>query len=123
MRYTAASNFSGWHLMKSLAIADRYGWTRFVAHQVYYSLVGREYEWELMPLALSRKVGALVWSPLGWGRLTGKIRRGKPLPEVSRLHKTAEPGPPVAGRISVHRGRRAGRGIEGDGKNHSRRLR
>ncbi len=93
VRYIACSNFSGWHLMKSLAVADRYGWTRFVAHQVYYSLVGREYEWELMPLALDQKVGALVWSPLGWGRLTGKIRRGQPLPEVSRLHKTAEQGP------------------------------
>lgn len=96
VRYTACSNFSGWHLMKSLAVADRYGWTRFVAHQVYYSLVGREYEWELMPLGVDQKVGALVWSPLGWGRLTGKIRRGKPLPEQSRLHKTAEQGPPVA---------------------------
>jgi aryl-alcohol dehydrogenase-like predicted oxidoreductase len=95
VRYIACSNFSGWHLMKSLAIADRYGWTRFVAHQVYYSLVGREYEWELMPLGIDQKVGALVWSPLGWGRLTGKIRRGQPLPEVSRLHKTASAGPPV----------------------------
>ena len=95
VRYIACSNFSGWHLMKSLAIADRYGWTRFVGHQVYYSLVGREYEWELMPLAIDEKVGALVWSPLGWGRLTGKIRRGQPLPEVSRLHKTADAGPPV----------------------------
>ena len=95
VRYIACSNFSGWHLMKSLDVADRYGWTRFVAHQVYYSLVGREYEWELMPLALDQKVGALVWSPLGWGRLTGKLRRGKPLPEVSRLHKTADAGPPV----------------------------
>ena len=96
VRYIACSNFSGWHLMKSLAVADRYGWTRFVAHQVYYSLLGREYEWELMPLATEEKVGALVWSPLGWGRLTGKIRRGQPLPEVSRLHKTADAGPPVA---------------------------
>jgi aryl-alcohol dehydrogenase-like predicted oxidoreductase len=93
VRYIAASNFSGWHLMKSLAVADRYGWTRFVGHQVYYSLIGREYEWELMPLALDQNVGALVWSPLGWGRLTGKIRRGRPVPEVSRLHKTAEAGP------------------------------
>ena len=96
VRYIACSNFSGWHLMKSLAVADRYGWTRFVAHQVYYSLIGREYEWELMPLGLDQKVGALVWSPLGWGRLTGKVRRGQPLPEVSRLHKTAEMGPQVA---------------------------
>ena len=96
VRYIAASNFSGWHLMKSLAVAERYGWTRFVAHQVYYSLIGREYEWELMPLGIDQKVGALVWSPLGWGRLTGKIRRGQPLPKESRLHKTAEFGPPVA---------------------------
>jgi aryl-alcohol dehydrogenase-like predicted oxidoreductase len=81
--------------MKSLAASARHGWTRYVAHQVYYSLIGREYEWELMPLGLDQGVGALVWSPLGWGRLTGKLRRGQPTPEVSRLHKTAENGPPV----------------------------
>jgi aryl-alcohol dehydrogenase-like predicted oxidoreductase len=96
VRYIACSNFSGWHLMKSLAISDRYGWVRYVAHQVYYSMIGREYEWELMPLAEDQGVGALIWSPLGWGRLTGKLRRGTPLPEVSRLHKTAADGPPVA---------------------------
>jgi aryl-alcohol dehydrogenase-like predicted oxidoreductase len=95
VRYIACSNFSGWHLMQSLAVSERYGWARYVAHQVYYSLVGREYEWELMPLGLEHGVGALVWSPLGWGRLTGKLRRGQPKPEVSRLHKTAENGPPV----------------------------
>ncbi|HEX4007321.1 MAG TPA: aldo/keto reductase [Acidobacteriaceae bacterium] len=95
IRYIACSNFSGWHLMKSLAASERHGWARYVAHQVYYSLVGREYEWELMPLALDQGVGALVWSPLGWGRLTGKLRRGQPIPEVSRLHKTAEAGPQV----------------------------
>jgi len=93
IRYIACSNFSGWHLMKSLAVADRYGWTRFVAHQVYYSLIGREYEWELMPLGIAERVGALVWSPLGWGRLTGKIRRGQGLPAVSRLHSIAHAGP------------------------------
>jgi len=93
VRYLACSNFSGWHLMKSLAVSEKYGWARYVGHQVYYSLIGRDYEWELMPLALDQKVGALVWSPLGWGRLTGKIRRGQPLPEVSRLHKTAQMGP------------------------------
>ena len=95
VRYIACSNFSGWALMKSLDVCDRYGWPRYVAHQVYYSLVGREYEWELMPLALDQGLGALVWSPLGWGRLTGKLRRGKPMPEVSRLHKTSDEGPPV----------------------------
>jgi aryl-alcohol dehydrogenase-like predicted oxidoreductase len=96
VRYIACSNFSGWHLMKSLAASDRYGWARYVGHQVYYSLIGREYEWELMPLALDQGVGALVWSPLGWGRLTGKIRRGHALPAESRLHTTAGQGPQVA---------------------------
>lgn len=97
IRYLGCSNFSGWHLMKSLAVADRYGWSRYVAHQAYYSLVGRSYEWELMPLALDQKVGAVVWSPLGWGRLTGRIRRGQPRPPDSRLQSAAlvEMGPPV----------------------------
>jgi len=95
VRYIACSNFSGWHLMKSLDVADKYGWARYVGHQVYYSLIGREYEWELMPLAVDQGVGALVWSPLGWGRLTGKVRRGQPLPAGSRLHKTADMGPQV----------------------------
>jgi aryl-alcohol dehydrogenase-like predicted oxidoreductase len=95
VRYIACSNFSGWHLMKSLSVSERYGWARYVGHQVYYSLINREYEWELMPLGLDQKVSALVWSPLGWGRLTGKIRRNTPLPEVSRLHKTAQYGPQV----------------------------
>ena len=85
IRYVGCSNFSGWHLMKSLAVADKYGYPRYVAHQAYYSLIGREYEWELMPLGLDQKVGAVVWSPLGWARLTGKIRRSRPLPPVSRL--------------------------------------
>lgn len=96
VRYIACSNFSGWHLMKSLAISEKYGWARYVGHQVYYSLIGREYEWELMPLGIDQGVGALVWSPLGWGRLTGKIRRHATLPAESRLHKTAQYGPPVS---------------------------
>jgi aryl-alcohol dehydrogenase-like predicted oxidoreductase len=95
VRYVGASNFAGWELMKSLAAADRHSYPRHVAHQVYYSLVGRDYEWELMPLGANQGVGALVWSPLGWGRLTGRIRRGQPLPEGGRLHQTAEFGPPV----------------------------
>jgi aryl-alcohol dehydrogenase-like predicted oxidoreductase len=97
IRYLGCSNFSGWHLMKSLAISEKYGLERYVAHQAYYSLIGREFEWELMPLALDQKVGTVVWSPLGWGRLTGKIRRGQPLPETSRLRdqQVADAGPPV----------------------------
>jgi aryl-alcohol dehydrogenase-like predicted oxidoreductase len=95
IRYLGVSNFSGWHIMKSLAVAEKYGYPRYVANQTYYSLVGREYEWELMPLGLDQGIGAVVWSPLGWGRLTGKIRRGQPLPKDSRLHDTAKYGPPV----------------------------
>jgi aryl-alcohol dehydrogenase-like predicted oxidoreductase len=95
--YIGVSNFSGWHLMKSLAVAERYGLPRFVANQTYYSLVGRDYEWELMPLGLDQGVGAVVWSPLGWGRLTGKIRRGAPPPAVSRRNVQAsnDMGPPL----------------------------
>ena len=97
IRYIGCSNFSGWHLMKSLAVSDRYGLARYVAHQAYYSLIGRDYEWELMPLALDQNVSAVVWSPLGWGRLTGKIRRGAPRPEVSRLQNkvAVDAGPPI----------------------------
>lgn len=95
VRYVGVSNFSGWQIMKSLAVADRYGWSRYIANQVYYSLIGRDYEWDLMPLGQDQGLGAMVWSPLGWGRLTGKIRRGAPLPDGSRLHETASFGPPV----------------------------
>ncbi len=97
VRYIACSNFSGWHLMKSLSVSERYGWSRYVGQQVYYSLVGRDYEWELMPLGLDQGVGALVWSPLGWGRLTGKIRRGTGMPEQSRLNTkmVSDAGPQV----------------------------
>jgi len=98
IRYIGASNFSGWHLMKSLAVSEKYGLARYVAHQAYYSLIGREYEWELMPLGLDQKVGAVVWSPLGWARLTGKIRRGQPRPDVSRLQdkRNVDMGPQVS---------------------------
>ncbi len=93
IRYIAASNFSGWHLMKSQAIADKYGWNRYVAHQVYYSLANREYEWELMPLGLDQKVGGIIWSPLAAGRLGGKYRRNQPLPQDSRVAQGGSPIP------------------------------
>tara|TARA_R100000935_G_C2838485_1_gene169600 strand:+ start:1602 stop:2636 length:1035 start_codon:yes stop_codon:yes gene_type:complete len=96
LRHVGVSNYPGWQLMKALAAADRHGLPRFVAHQVYYSLVGRDYEADLMPLAADQGVGALVWSPLGWGRLTGRIRRGAPPPSGSRLHETEQFAPPVA---------------------------
>jgi aryl-alcohol dehydrogenase-like predicted oxidoreductase len=95
--YIGCSNFSGWHLMKSLAYSEKFGLARYVAHQAYYSLIGRDFEWELMPLAIDQKVATVVWSPLGWGRLTGKIRRGQPPPQVSRLKSSlvVDMGPPV----------------------------
>lgn len=93
VRYIGASNFSGWHLMKALAEADRHGRSRYVAHQVYYSLLDRDYEWELLPLGRDQGVGALVWSPLGWGKLTGKIRRGQPALVGTRAHATGGVGP------------------------------
>ena len=98
IRYIGCSNFSGWHLMKSLAVSDRHGWARYVAHQAYYSLVGRDYEWELMPLALDQRVGAVVWSPLGWGRLTGRLRRGQPMPDNARINNERQQNaaPPVS---------------------------
>jgi aryl-alcohol dehydrogenase-like predicted oxidoreductase len=92
IRYIGCSNFSGWHLMKSLAVSEKYGLARYVAHQAYYSLIGRDYEWELMPLALDQEVGTVVWSPLGWGRLTGKFRRGQPMPRENRLNSPSQAG-------------------------------
>lgn len=93
VRYIAASNFSGWHLMKSLSVSERNSWNKYIAHQVYYSLANREYEWELMPLALDQKVGAIVWSPLSAGRLGGKYRRNQPLPTDSRVAQGGSPVP------------------------------
>jgi aryl-alcohol dehydrogenase-like predicted oxidoreductase len=93
VRYLAASNFSGWHLMKSLALSEKYGWNRYVAHQVYYSLLHREYEWELMPLGIDQRVGGIVWSPLAAGRLGGKYRRNQPLPPDSRVAQGGSPVP------------------------------
>jgi aryl-alcohol dehydrogenase-like predicted oxidoreductase len=99
VRYVGVSNFSGWHIMKSLAVSDRYGWARYVANQAFYSLLGRDYEWELLPLGLDQGLGAVVWSPLGWARLTGKMRPGQPMPPVSRLPGTRKDAPPVADEV------------------------
>jgi aryl-alcohol dehydrogenase-like predicted oxidoreductase len=93
IRYVGCSNFTGWHLMKSLAVSDRYGYPRHVAHQAYYSLLNRDYEWELMAVGLDQGVGAIIWSPLGWGKLTGKIRRGQPAKAGTRAHDIAGSGP------------------------------
>jgi aryl-alcohol dehydrogenase-like predicted oxidoreductase len=96
IRYTGGSNFSGWHMMKSLATSDRLGINRHCAHQAYYSLLGRDYEWDLMPLALDQGVGAVVWSPLGWGRLSGKYRRSQPIDATSRAVQNGDSAPPVS---------------------------
>ena len=93
VRYIGCSNFSGWHLMKSLAVSERYGYPRHVAHQAYYSLLNRDYEWELMPLGRDQGVGGVIWSPLAWGKLTGKIRRGQPAQPGTRAHDIAGTGP------------------------------
>ncbi len=94
VRYIACSNFSGWHLMKSLSVSERYGWAKYVAHQAYYSLVNRDFEWELMPLAIDQKIGTIVWSPLSSGLLSGKYRRNQPIPKDARV---AQGGSPVPG--------------------------
>ncbi|GAB4010349.1 aldo/keto reductase [Spirosoma migulaei] len=96
VRYIACSNYSGWHLMKSLAVSEKYGWNRYVGHQVYYSLVNREYEWELMPLGIDQKVGGIIWSPLAAGRLGGKYRRNQPIPPDSRVAQGGSPVPAFA---------------------------
>lgn len=95
VRYITCSNFSGWHLMKSLAISERYGWARYIGHQAYYSLIAREYEWELMPLALDQNVGTLVWSPLSAGRLSGKYRRDQSAPANTRIELGGGEGPTI----------------------------
>jgi aryl-alcohol dehydrogenase-like predicted oxidoreductase len=95
VRYLACSNFSGWHLMKSLSVSEKYGWSRYVAHQAYYSLLNREFEWELMPLGIDQQVGTIVWSPLSAGKLTGKFRRGQPVPAESRIAQGGGQGPAV----------------------------
>ena len=94
--YTGCSNFSGWHLMKSLSVSEKYGLNRHVAHQAYYSLIGRDYEWELMPLAVDQGVGAVVWSPLGWGRLGGKYRRSSPIDGSARAIQNGASAPQVS---------------------------
>lgn len=93
VRYIACSNFSGWHLMKSLSVSERYGWSKYIAHQAYYSLVNRDFEWELMPLGIDQNIGTIVWSPLASGMLSGKYRRNQPSPQDSRVVQGGSPVP------------------------------
>ena len=108
VRYVGCSNFSGWHLMKSLALAERHGWPRYVAHQAYYSLVARDYEWELMPLALDQRVGTVVWSPLAGGQLSGKFGAG-PSGAGRNAGGHARACDPACARTVLRRRRRASR--------------
>ena len=94
VRYIACSNFSGWHLMKSLSVSERYGWSKYSAHQAYYSLLNRDFEWELMPVGIDQGVGTIVWSPLASGKLSGKYRRSLPFPPDARI---AQGGSPLQG--------------------------
>jgi len=84
VRYIGASNYSGWQLMKALAISEKHNLEKFVTIQSFYSLIARDLENELIPLCLDQKLGVLTWSPLGGGFLTGKYRRGAKRPENAR---------------------------------------
>jgi aryl-alcohol dehydrogenase-like predicted oxidoreductase len=84
IRYFGVSNYSGWHLMKMLSLAEKHSLPRPVTHQVYYALTDRDFEWELMPLGLDQDVGTLVWSPLAGAKLSGKVGRKKAPPAGSR---------------------------------------
>ncbi|MCF0052290.1 aldo/keto reductase [Dyadobacter sp. LJ53] len=102
IRYIACSNFSGWHLMKSLSVSEKYGWSRYIAHQAHYSLISREFEWELMPLGVDQNIGTIVWSPLSAGRLGGKYRRGQPIPPEGRIAQGGGEGPEVSEEFFFH---------------------
>jgi aryl-alcohol dehydrogenase-like predicted oxidoreductase len=95
VRFIGCSNFTAWQVMKSLATSEKYGLAKYIVYQGYYSLIGREYEWELMPMAKDQNIGLMVWSALGWGRLTGKIRQGQPLGEGRIKSGGAAGGPEV----------------------------
>ena len=79
--------------MKSLSISERHGWSKYIANQAYYSLVSRDFEWELMQLGVDEKVGTIVWSPLAAGKLSGKYNRRTLFPEDSRIAQGGSPMP------------------------------
>ena len=95
IRYIGSSNFTSWQLMKALSVSEREHFARYVIYQGYYSILGRDYEWDLMPLLEDQGMGLMVWSPLGWGRLTGKIRKGEPLPDGRLKSGGAAGGPEI----------------------------
>ncbi len=95
VRYLAASNYAGWQLMKALALADRLGFERFAAQQIYYSLEARDAEFELVPLSVDQGLGILVWSPLAGGLLSGKYRRDASPTEQTRHVSGEWDEPPI----------------------------
>ena len=92
VRYLGCSNYSGWQLMKALAISDRLGTARYISQQINYSLLAREAEHELVPAGLDQKIGIMAWSPLHFGLLSGKFRRGQSNPSESRQNTLEAPG-------------------------------
>jgi aryl-alcohol dehydrogenase-like predicted oxidoreductase len=94
VRYIGCSNYTAWQLMKALGISERMGKARFVSQQIYYSLLHREAEYELVPAAIDAGLGVLVWSPLAGGLLSGKYRRDRTPPAGAR-HTTDWGEPPV----------------------------
>jgi aryl-alcohol dehydrogenase-like predicted oxidoreductase len=95
VRYLGVSNYTGWQLMKALAISDARGYQRFVSNQIYYSLESRDSEYELVPLSLDQRLGIMVWSPLAGGLLSGKYRRGQNAPEGTRQVDSRWNEPPI----------------------------
>ncbi len=93
-RAVGCSNLSGWFLLKSQMQAERMGLPRYCSHQVCYSLLHRDFEWELRDVAIDQELGVLAWSPLGWGRLTGHVRRDRPPVGDTRAHNAPGTGPP-----------------------------
>jgi aryl-alcohol dehydrogenase-like predicted oxidoreductase len=91
VRYLGVSNFAGWQLMKALSISDAHNWQRFVSNQIYYSLEGRDAEYELLPLSVDQGLGVMAWAPLAGGLLTGKYRRDQQPEEGRQLTDWGEP--------------------------------
>ncbi|MFO1037937.1 MAG: aldo/keto reductase [Geminicoccaceae bacterium] len=102
VRYVGCSNYSGWHIMKALGIAERRGFEPLVSQQIHHTLEAREAEYELVPIAVDQGVGIMVWSPLAGGLLSGKYRRGQPMPPGSR-HLTDWGEPPIRDQDRLYR--------------------
>jgi aryl-alcohol dehydrogenase-like predicted oxidoreductase len=101
VRYIGCSNFSAWHIMKCMMVADRHNLQKFICQQIHYTIEARDAEYELMPVALDQGVGIQVWSPIAGGLLSGKFRRNA-TPEVSR-HVSGWSEPPIRDQERLYR--------------------